>query len=247
MLLRLLTVVSVVVCLCSAGFAQEPATAPGIGYEDSFQVGLFTNGAVGGGGGSVFFPFTNAGFHAFPAFPVTNSDICVNAYIIASSGSMASCCSCRVAPNSFTYILDAPYAYPGSDVTVKLISTLPANPSRTPSGQAPSQCSPLISPSPSDLGVPLGYASGMRAWTESQSDLNYPFYEKAPFSPAPLGATELSNLTQQCGTASQCTCLPAAFTEGAASSQIISSRIRPFRVKSSPVASRPLLNPFGIK
>lgn len=231
MLLRFPMVATIALCLCSTGFAQRPATAPALGYEDSFQIGFFANGAVGGGAGSVFFPFTNAGFHAGPAFPVANSsDICVNAYIIASDGAMASCCACRVPADAFVYIFDAPYSYPGPNVTVKLISTLPA---RTAPGQPQSQCNARVPPPPSLLGAPLGYATGMRAWTESQSDLSsFFFYEKGLFSPAPLGDTELSRITQQCTLASQCSCLPSVAAAGAIS-----------RLSSRPGTK----NPFGLK
>jgi|SRR5271166_3519849 len=234
MLSRFLAVAAATLCACSLGFTQEPAVAPALGYQDSFQTGFFTNGALGGGGGSVFFPFTNAGFHASPAFPTTSSDICVNAYIIASDGAMASCCSCRVPSNSFAYILDAPYNYPGSNVTVKLISTLPVTTGR---GQPLSECNPAATPS-TNLGVPLGYASGMCAWTESQSDLTSSFYEKALFSRTQLSTAEVSSLTQQCAMASQCTCLPAVnnVSDAVSARAQRNSRI-PFGIK----------NPFGIR
>uniref|UniRef100_Q01V43 Uncharacterized protein n=1 Tax=Solibacter usitatus (strain Ellin6076) TaxID=234267 RepID=Q01V43_SOLUE len=229
MLSRFLTAVVALACLCGLGLAQEPAAAPALGYEDSLQIGYFTNGGIFGGNGGVFFPFTNAGFHAGPESRITSSDVCVNAYILGTNGSMGSCCSCRVPANSFAYILDGPFNYPSADAVVKLIATLPG---RTVAGQPPSQCdarnTPLLS-----LGVPSGYGSGMRAWTESQSDLNSAFFEKAPFSRVPLTASEQTKLTQQCtATASQCTCLPAVFGSAA-----------PTQVTSRPGAR----NPFGIK
>jgi hypothetical protein len=229
MLSRFLAVTAATFCACGLGFAQVPAVAPAIGYQDSFQTGFFTNGALGGGDGSVFFPFTNAGFHASPAFPVTSSDICVNAYIMASDGAMASCCSCRVPANAFVYILDGPYNYPGSNVTVKLISTLPA---RTTKTQPPSVCEPQVIPS-TGLGQPLGYASGMRAWTESLSDLTTAFYEKGPFSPTPLSTAEVTSLTKQCAAATQCACLPAVNNDVSTSISTAGQRV-----------SR---NPFGIR
>jgi hypothetical protein len=141
---------------------------------------------------------------------------------------MASCCGCRVPANSFAYVLDGPYNYPAAGVTVKLISSLP---SRTAPGQQPSLCTPQSAPS--GLGVPLGFASGMTAWTENQSDLNSAFYEKGPFSPAPLNDAELSRLTQQCSVATQCTCLPGALpTNG------------PSGLRTSVTDRR---NPFGIR
>jgi hypothetical protein len=226
MSLRFLPIAAVY--LCSVGFAQEPAAAPALGYQDSFQVGYFTNGGVLGGGGSVFFPFTNAGFHAGPESRITSSDVCVNAYILATTGAMGSCCSCRVPANSFAYILDAPFNYPTSDAIVKIIATLPG---RTPSGQPPAQCDARTPPQLS-LGVPLGYASGVRAWTESQSDLNSFFFEKAPFSSSPLTSADQTRLTQQCAAASACTCLPAVFSS----------------ITSTPGTSKPgVRNPFGIK
>ena len=232
MLSRFSTLLVVLACISGFGRAQVPAAAPAVGYTDSFQIAFFTNGAPGGGGGSVFFPFTNSGFHASPSFPVTSGDVCVNAYIIASSGSMASCCACRVPSNSFAYILDAPYDYPGQNVTVKLVATIPAS---TPPGQPLSQCNARIAP-PSVLGVPLGYASGVRAWAESQSDLSTSFYEKSLFSPAPLGDSEVARLTQQCSTASQCTCLPGVLPSGAA------APAGALRTSRSGVR-----NPFGIR
>jgi hypothetical protein len=226
--LRFLAGAVAIVCLSSLGFAQEPAAAPALGYEDSFQIGFFANGGIGGGNGSVFFPFTNTGFHAGPDARITSMDVCVNAYILATTGAMASCCSCRVPANSFAYIFDAAFNYPTSDAVVKLIATLPG---RDLAGQPPTKCDAQTTPLVS-LGAPLGYASGMRAWTTSQPDLNSAFFEKGPFSSAALSATEQAKLTQQCSAASQCTCLPAVFAT------------------STPtlVTSRPgTRNPFGIK
>lgn len=228
MLLRLMTALAATVCVHVVAYAQERATQPAVGYQDSFQIGFFPNGAIGGGDGSVFFPFTNAGIHAGPAFPVTSSDICVNAYIMASDGAMASCCACRVPANSFAYVLDAPYNYPGTDVTVKLLATLPA---RDAPGLPPAQCLPQYRAN-TGLGVPLGFASGMVAWTEALSDLNTSFYEKDRFSPAPLNDAEVRRLTQQCQVASRCTCLPAV--SGLSAASAVTSRAR----------NR---NPFGLK
>jgi hypothetical protein len=140
---------------------------------------------------------------------------------------MASCCSCRVPANSFAYVLDGPYNYPGPDVTVKLIATVPPSSSRD---QASTQCSASTTPT-TDLGVPLGYATGMRAWTLSLSDLNYALYEKDSFSPSPLGAVELNKLVTQCAVATQCFCLPGALPS------LGTSSVSPLRHR----------NPFGIK
>jgi hypothetical protein len=227
MLLRFLSVVAAIVFLSGLAFAQEPAAPPALGYQDSYQVGYFTNGGIGGGNGSVFFPFTNAGFHAGPDSRIISSDICVNAYVVTTTGTMASCCSCQVPANSFAYVLDGAFNYPTSDAIVKLIATLP---STTIRGQPPAVCDARVTPLVS-AGVPSGYASGMRAWTTVQSDLNFPFYEKGHFSSAPLTAAEQTKLNQQCSVAAQCTCLPAVQTA------------TPSLVTSRPGAR----NPFGIK
>jgi hypothetical protein len=83
-------------------------------------------------------------------------------------------------------------------VVVKLVATLPAR-----SGPA---CDATVLPT-LDLGLPAGYAAGMRAWSVSQPTVLSEQVSTSKFDKAPLGNNEQSKLTQLCAASAQkCTC-----------------------------------------
>lgn len=208
MLSRFLTALAVV-GLCSIVCAQVPATAPALGYDDSFQMDMFPNSAVIGDGLLIV---SNSGFHANPAFPVTTSDICVNAYVFNVDASMQTCCNCRVNANALRGIIGllptGTAANP--NIMVKLTATLPRRVNTTTT-----QCDPPTVQANSSLGIPGGFASGMRAWSVTFSSLIVvPFgIDKVEFAKSPLGSNEYSRITRQCAllgpSVPPCQCLAA--------------------------------------
>ena len=176
-------------------YGQQPAQPPAFGYKDSHQLDYMDiTGTIN---------FTNAGFHASPPFPVTSSDICVNAYVFrpitttpdgALGATLSSCCSCRVAPKAVGTITPAI----SGPVIVKLVATVPA---RVGFG-----CDAALVPS-ANLGTPEGYASGMRAWSVSQPTVLSEQLSTSKFTNVPLGEAEQARLPQLCAASpTRCVC-----------------------------------------
>ena len=81
-MVRRLVTATVVLFSCSAGFSQDTASWPAIGYKDSFQVN-FTNANLLGA--ETVLSFTNLGVHNAPP---GNGDICVNIYVFNTAASL---------------------------------------------------------------------------------------------------------------------------------------------------------------
>src|SRR4051794_39649417 len=147
---RLLAALAIIV-FSNVAFGQVVATAPALGYTDSYQVNYVSNLPTG-----TFVNFTNAGVHGglTPA-----GDICVNVYTWDPDEQPRNCCSCRLTPNATKSLTGADLTgnplFPGAatpSLVVKIVATLPTtagcNAAAVPTGN----------------GVAGGFASGARAW-----------------------------------------------------------------------------------
>lgn len=110
--------------------AQEPATAPAIGYEDTFQMHYLPSMAAG-----TFVNISNAGFHIEPPATPGTGVICADIYTVQPDEQPRNCCTCPVTANAIRSLLGtdfAPSAFaPPSPVftnfTIKIVFTRPAN------------------------------------------------------------------------------------------------------------------------
>jgi hypothetical protein len=191
MYVRLLAALAIV-AFSSVALAQEPATAPALGYVDSFQIDYTPSLAAG-----TAVNLTNAGFHA--GTTATGGDICVNVYTWQPDEQPRNCCTCRVSPNAVrslnaSDLLASAFGPPSptfSNFSIKLIATRP------PTGGA---CD--AGAMPTGNGTPGGFAAGMRAWATKVHTTaptgGTTFYTETKFSNAPLGMGELQKLVGAC-------------------------------------------------
>src|SRR5262249_18476991 len=123
-----LLLVAVVVSV-SVGFAQEPATAPAIGYEDTYQLNYLPSMAAG-----TFVNISNAGFHIEPPATPGTGYICADIYSFNPNEEPRNCCTCPVTANAVRHLLGtdfapsafAPPAPVFTNFTVKIVFTRPA-------------------------------------------------------------------------------------------------------------------------
>jgi len=200
MLLRLMALSAIVVVW---GRAQEPATPPGVGYKDSFQLNVFADFTSGS---SV--ELTNAGFHR-----ITASDrgfICVNAYVFTPQEELCNCCTCVISHNSYTQLQLSPLArcpvtVPGTisrpgftplaSGTVKLVATTPGSPNATNCNPSQLQAGTLLGGTgPTYMGA--AFATGLRAWATTLGS-------KTRFETVPLSPLERDSLNSLCGNLQQ--------------------------------------------
>jgi hypothetical protein len=189
---RLLAALATIV-FSSVAFAQVTATAPALGYEDSYQVNYVSNLPTG-----TFVNFTNAGVHGglSPA-----GDICINVYTYDPDEQPRNCCSCRLTPNATKSLTGADLVgnplFPGTptpSLVIKIVATLPTG---AATATAPNTgCNAANVPGAN--GAAGGFASGARAWATHWHVSPFPFGTETEFSRAPLSGNELSKLTSVC-------------------------------------------------
>jgi hypothetical protein len=190
MYLRLLAPLAIV-AFSSLVLAQEPATAPALGYTDSYQIDYAPSLATG-----TSVNLTNAG--VYDNGSGGGGDICVNVYTWQPDEQPRNCCSCRVSPNAVWHLtgadlLNSAFGPPSptfTNISIKLVATRP------PAG---GDCTNSAGTMPSGNGVAGGFASGMRAWsTKVHSAGSTTFYTETKFSDAPLSFGEETKLVNTC-------------------------------------------------
>lgn len=152
----------------SVAAAQERATGPAVGYEDSYQINVVGRLDLADSVVNI----TNPGFHVPPSLfpgglPTSGGYICANVYVFDPSERMQECCSCPVSRNGVKSLSvktdltnNTLTSVPPTSVTIKLVATIP------PGGvDSPSTCDASKLPAGTvALGANGGFASGMRAW-----------------------------------------------------------------------------------
>jgi hypothetical protein len=153
--------------------AQEPAVAPALGYEDTFQINYTANLNLA----DSVINLKNAGYHKQTLFG--HGYLCANVYAFDAAEELISCCSCPLTANSLRSLSvrndilsnTLTPAIPTS-IDVKIVWTTPlkdtehpdCNASVSPAGPPPSTgCLALAVPQAGAV-KPNCYASGGRAW-----------------------------------------------------------------------------------
>jgi len=186
--------------LCGVALAQDLATAPAIGYKDTFQTN-YTNSFVPSLG---LVTITNGGSNTLTSLtlfgepPIGSADICASIYNFKPDGTFINCCSCKVPANGLITLtgnnLFSPSAgsVAASGALVKLMASVaPA---------APGVCS--ATQVPQGTTGPGGFAAGMGA-----TAIHSLGFTETPFLQQPLGSNEVNKIVNLCrASAARCSC-----------------------------------------
>jgi hypothetical protein len=206
--------VTIVVSLSFAAFAQRPAVAPALGYEDTYQLNVLQNLTTANG----VVNMTNAGFHqSAGAVAINTGFLCANIYVFGGIGpvddsgeQMQACCTCPISRNGTRSVqarqLTSNLLTPVTlrSAAVKIVWTVP------PGGpSSPLSCNASLlpaanllataPPAPANYG---GYASGGRAWATHWHNIpSNPaaFGTETEFTTVPLSLAERNLLANTCG------------------------------------------------
>jgi len=186
--------------------AQEPATAPALGYEDTFQINFIANLDKA----DSFVDLTQAGFHTTTNFG--HGYMCDNIYVFSPDEQLISCCTCPKSANALWSLsarndLISNTLTPGvpTSIVVKIIETTP------PGGpEARETCNAAVLPTANVLGgtgagyVGGAFATGGRAWATnyhvtSVAGGTFAYGTQTRFEAVPLGTFELEKIRLLCG------------------------------------------------
>jgi hypothetical protein len=198
------------VALAQVAIAQEPATAPAWGYEDTYQINVAGNL----GTADSLINISNAGLHRTSPLALRfQGYICANVYVFDVDEQMIACCTCPISANgtqSFSARRDlvsnplTPAA--STSVTIKLVANVPLG-----GPTAPGSCNAAALPTTNLLAaIPPtaanfgGFASGMRAWgthvhTQTAPSPVFTYGTETPFEQVGLSANEAAILNTYCG------------------------------------------------
>jgi len=199
--------------------AQEPADAPFLGWEDTFQVDVSQNLTTADG----IINLVNSGSHAVAGIATRTGYLCANIYVFSGffdadpqGEQMQACCSCAISRNGSANVrardlirnpaFNNPQAL--SAATVKIVWTVP-----TGGPNSATTCNAGALPGGNLLGgVPPtaanfgGFATGGKAWithwhsrTSPTDPLPAAFGTETKFDPAPLSPNERDTLNSLCG------------------------------------------------
>jgi len=200
-------------------FAQAPAAAPFLGWEDTFQVDVSQNLTTADG----IINLVNSGAHATAGNAIRTGYLCANIYVFAGffdndpqGEQLQACCSCPISRNGSANVrardLIRNPAFnnpiPLSAATIKIVWTVPlggpgsattCNARALPGGNVLGS----VPPAPANFG---GFATGGKAWIthwharSSPTDpLPAAFGTETKFDPAPLSPNERDLLNNLCG------------------------------------------------
>jgi len=217
---RSLTLGCAILFLASlTAFAQAPAAAPFLGWQDTYQIDVIPNLSTADG----IINLANSGAHMTASNAIRTGYLCANIYVFAGftdtdpqGEQMQACCTCAVSRNGSANVrardLVRNPAFnnpaPLSAATIKIVWTVPLggpNSAATCNARALPGGNLLANapPAPANYG---GFATGGKAWAvkwHSRSGPTDPlpaaFGTETRFSTAPLSANERDLLNNLCG------------------------------------------------